>query len=95
MACQNNLMHVETNTTQKLPSRTAGLQEMELRRLRQSLHHSVSDNTCKMYASAWRAFQSWTQSRGTLAIPASPPTSWIFPKTASSRWPSSFFTRPL
>ena len=26
-----------------------------------------------MYASAWRAFQSWTRARGVLAMPASTP----------------------
>ena len=44
----------------------------DLARLRRSLDSSVSDNTRKMYNSAWRGFQAWAQARGALALPASP-----------------------
>ena len=38
-----------------------------------SLDSSVSDNTRTMYNSAWHGFESWTQARGALSLPASPP----------------------
>ena len=43
----------------------------DLQRLQQSLDSSVSENTRKMYASAWRSFEEWTRPRGALAMPAS------------------------
>ena len=45
----------------------------DLARLRRSLDSSVSDNTRAMYNSTWRSFEAWTQARGALSLPASPP----------------------
>ena len=50
-----------------------GLTGADLARLRRSLGSSFSDNTRKMYASAWRSFEAWTQARGAMPLPASPP----------------------
>ena len=50
------------------------------RRLRHSLDSSVSDNTRKMYASAWRSFEAWAQGRGALAMPVSPPARRRLPR---------------
>ena len=74
MALQNPLIPAPTNQpSDNPPAPVAGLTTADLARLRHSLDSSVSDNTRKMYASAWRGFQSWTQARGALALPASPP----------------------
>ena len=54
------------------PAPETRLTDTDLDRLRRSLDSSVSDNTRAMYNSAWRGFQSWTQARGALALPASP-----------------------
>ena len=54
------------------PAPETRLTDTDLARLRRSLDSSVSDNTRAMYNSAWRGFQSWTQARGALALPASP-----------------------
>ena len=43
----------------------AGLTTADLARLRHSLDSSVSDNTRKIYNSAWRSFKAWAQGRGT------------------------------
>ena len=53
------------------PASAAGLTTADLARLRKSLDSSVSDNTRKMYNSAWRSFESWAQARGAMALPAS------------------------
>ena len=42
------------------------LTSADIQRLRHSLDSSVSENTRKMYASAWRSFQAWTLGRGNL-----------------------------
>ena len=72
MALQNLLIPAPANDS-NAPAPAAGLTTADLARLRHSLDSSVSDNTKKMYNSAWRGFESWTQARGTLALPASPP----------------------
>ena len=72
MALQKSLLPVAQDSTQTLPP--AGVRDLtntDIQRIQASLDHSVSDNTRKMYASAWRAFQSWTRARGILALPAS------------------------
>ena len=74
MALQNPLLPVpveDPNTA--TPTLATGLNNADLVRLRRSLDSSVSDNTRKMYNSAWRSFESWAQARGALAMPASPP----------------------
>ena len=55
------------------PASAPGLTGADLKRLRRSLDSSVSDNTRAMYTSAWRSFEAWTQARGALSLPASPP----------------------
>ena len=73
MALQNPLLPVpveDPNTA--TPTLATGLNNADLVRLRRSLDSSVSDNTRKMYNSAWRSFESWSQARGALAMPASP-----------------------
>ena len=72
MALQNLLIPAPANDS-NAPAPAAGLTTADLARLRHSLDSSVSDNTKKMYNSAWRGFESWTQARGALALPASPP----------------------
>ena len=72
MALQKSLLPVAQDSTQTLPPAAArDLTTTVIQRIQASLDHSVSDNTRKMYASAWRAFQSWTRARGILAMPAS------------------------
>ena len=71
MALQNPLIPAPAKD-HSLPTPAAGLTGADLARLRRSLDSSVSDNTRAMYNSAWRGFQSWTQARGALALPASP-----------------------
>ena len=73
MALQNPLIPAQANQpSDNPPVPTAGLTTADLARLRHFLDSSVSDNTRKMYASAWRGFESWAQTRGALALPASP-----------------------
>ena len=72
MALQNPLIHAPKNDS-NAPAPAAGLTTAELARLRHSIDSSVSDNTKKMYASAWKSFESWAQGRGAMALPASPP----------------------
>ena len=68
MALQNPLLPVTQDATETLPAvPPARLTGADLQRLRQSLDHSVSENT--RAASAWRAFQAWAA----LTLPASPP----------------------
>ena len=72
MARQNPLIPAPAKD-HSLPAPATGLTGADLARLRHSLDSSVSDNTRKMYASAWRSFEAWAQARGALALPASPP----------------------
>ena len=72
MALQNPLLPVSNPSTQAMPAPAADtLTGADIQRLRQSLDSSVSDNTRKIYASAWRSFQTWAHTRGALAMPAS------------------------
>ena len=73
MTLQNPLLPVpvdEPNVTS--PATPTGLTNADLARLRRSLDSSVSHNTRAMYNSAWKSFETWTQARGALAMPASP-----------------------
>ena len=75
MTLQNPLTLVDPAPNQaadSLPVPTGALVAADVRRVRDSLGHSVSDNTRAMYASAWRSFQAWTEARGLLTLPASP-----------------------
>ena len=72
MALQNPLLPAPAKD-HSLPTPAAGLTGADLARLRHSLDSSISDNTRKMYVSAWRSFEAWAQGRGALALPASPP----------------------
>ena len=73
MALQNPLIPAPINQpSDNPPAPATGLTTDDLARLRHSLDSSVSDNTRKMYASAWRSFQVWTLGRGNLSLPASP-----------------------
>ncbi len=70
---QNALLPVPQDSTEtQPPAPSANLTPTDIQRIRQSLDHSVSDNTRKMYASAWRSFQAWALGRGNLYLPASP-----------------------
>ena len=72
MALQNPLLPVTDPSTETMPAPAADtLTGADIQRLRHSLDNSVSENTRKMYASAWRSFQTWAQGRGELAMPAS------------------------
>ena len=74
MALQNPLIPAPANQPNDNPPAPAtGLTTADLARLRHSLDSSVSDNTRTMYASAWRGFEAWSQGRGALSLPASPP----------------------
>ena len=71
MVLQNPLLPVTQDATRTLPAvPPAGLTGADLQRLRQSLDHSVSENTRAAYGSAWRAFQAWCQARAALALVA-------------------------
>ena len=70
---QNSLLPSPQNPGASLPPAGAGLTKADMARLRSSLDSSVSDNTRAMYNSAWRAFETWAQTRGALSLPASPP----------------------
>ena len=73
MVLQHSLLPAADPSTDALtPAPNTGLTATDIQRLRHSLDSSVSDNTRKMYASAWRSFQAWAQSRGNLSLPASP-----------------------
>ena len=68
MALQNPLIPAPANQpSDNPPASTSSLITADLARLRHSLDSSVSDNTRKMYASAWRGFEAWAQGRGALA----------------------------
>ncbi len=73
MSTQNYLLPVPQESAEALPVPTSGLTNPDMARLRRSLDHSVSENTRAAYGSAWRAFEAWTQARGALSLPASPP----------------------
>ena len=73
MALQNPLLPAPVkDSNAATPAPAVGLTTADLARLRHSLDSSVSDNTKKMYASAWRSFEAWAQGRGNLSLPASP-----------------------
>ena len=73
MALKNPLLPVTNPSTQAMPAPAAdNLTGADIQRLQQSLDSSVSENTRKMYSSAWRSFQAWAQGRGNLFLPASP-----------------------
>ena len=55
------------------PAQQTPLTTADLARLRHSLDSSVSDNTRAAYASAWRSFQAWADTRAAMTMPASPP----------------------
>ena len=75
MALQKSLLPVAQDSTQTLPPAAArDLTNTDIQRIQASLDHSVSDNTRKMYASAWSAFQSWIRARGILSPAAPLPT---------------------
>ena len=89
MALQNPLIPAPINQpSDNQPAPATGLTTDDLARLRHSLDSSVSDNTRKMYASAWRSFQAWTQGRGNLSLPASPPLVAAYLEVwPESHWP--------
>ena len=70
---QNPLLPSPQNPCASLPPAGAGLTNADMACLRISLDSSVSDNARAMYNSAWRAFETWAQTRGALSLPASPP----------------------
>ena len=73
MALQHPLLPAPVkDSNAATPAPAVGLTTADLARLRHSLDSSVSDNTKKMYASAWRSFEAWAQGRGNLSLPASP-----------------------
>ena len=73
MALKNPLLPITNPSTEAMPAPAADtLTGADIQRLQQSLDSSVSENTRKMYASAWRSFQAWGQGRGNLSLPASP-----------------------
>ena len=73
IALQNPLLPAPVkDSNAATPAPAVGLTTADLARLRHSLDSSVSDNTKKMYASAWRSFEAWAQGRGNLSLPASP-----------------------
>ena len=65
MALKNPLLPITNPSTDTVPAPAADhLNHADIQRLRQTLDSSVSENTRKMYASAWRSFQAWAQGRG-------------------------------
>ncbi len=63
----NPLLPASDPPTEAMPAPAADtLTSADIQRLRHSLDSSVSENTRKMYASAWRSFQAWTLGRGNL-----------------------------
>ena len=72
MALQNPMIPAPLgDSSTQAPAPATGLTTADLARLRHSLDSSISDNTKRMYNSAWRGFESWAQARGALAMPAS------------------------
>ena len=73
MALKNPLLPVSKPSTEAMPAPAPdNLTGADIQRMRHSLDSSVSETTRKMYASAWRSFQTWAQGRGNLPLPASP-----------------------
>ena len=73
MALKNPLIPATDPSAEAMPAPADNaLTGADIQRLQHSLASSVSENTRKMYASAWRSFQAWTQGRGNLSLPASP-----------------------
>ena len=73
MALQNPLLPVRQEPEQTLPpARISSITPTDVQRIRRSLDSSVADNTRTAYNSAWKSFESWAQSRGAMAMPASP-----------------------
>ena len=69
---QNPLLPVPQHPEQNLPpAASAGLTPTDIQRVGRSLDSNVSENTRKMYASAWHSFETWAQARGNLSLPAS------------------------
>ena len=66
MALHPPLLPASDPPTEAMPAAADTLTSADIQRLRQSLDSSVSENTRKMYASAWRSFQAWTLGRGNL-----------------------------
>ena len=72
MALHHSLLPAPQHAGQALPpAPVPSLTDTDIERIRASLDQSTSDNTRKSYASAWASFQSWTRTRGALAMPAS------------------------
>ena len=55
-----------------LPTLATGLTDQDRKRIEDALDRSVSANTRRSYASAWRSFEEWTQARGVPSLPAPP-----------------------
>ena len=73
MALKNPLLPVSNPPTEAMPAPAPdNLTGADIQRLRHSLDSSASENTRKMYTSAWRSFQAWAPGRGNLSLPASP-----------------------
>ena len=73
MALKTPLIPATDPSAEAMPAPAADtLNGADIQRLQQSLANSVSENTRKMYASAWRSFQDWAQGWGNLSLPASP-----------------------
>ena len=62
-----SLSHRPTDSCQDVAS---GLTDQHRRRIEEALYGSVSANTRRSYASAWRCFEEWTQARDVPALPA-------------------------
>ena len=72
MALHHSLLPAPQDVGQHLPpAPVADLTSTDIERIHASLNQSNSENTRKMYASAWRSFQTWAHTRGALAMPAS------------------------
>ena len=78
-----------------LPTVATGLTNQDRRHIEDALDRSVAANTRLSYASAWRSFEEWTQTRGVPSLPA-PPACTIIPVIGTvdqeQLWPCS--TRP-
>ena len=55
-----------------LPTVATGLTDQDRRHIEDALDRSVAANTRLSYASAWRSFEEWTQTRGVPSLPAPP-----------------------
>ena len=72
MALHHSLLPAPQDAGQHLPpAPVANLTSTDIQRIQGALDQSTSDKTRKSYASAWTSFQSWTRTRGALAMPAS------------------------